>query len=682
MCTVGANKASPHFKFQICIHSLDTTPQLPMSSATTTTTDDIRHGPGAIRGRAPTIAADELDVAPPPAKKAKVEEVSDDNENESESEEEEEETPKMTREQMTWALLNLDPKDLVGISEAEAASFLPSFKPPQRGQPPDVVTAALQIKAQQALDTLDLRPEDLMDSPPPSPSPYDQPGDDAICASMDIDYPEGLTAEQGAIWTAIESGKSVFFTGAAGAGKSHLLRSVIARRKQQLPGRVFVTAPTGVAACNVGGTTIHQFSGIGLGDKPAHVLVAMIRKKKDVVARWNRAEVLIIDEISMVSAELFDKLDFIAQRVRNGAMNLPFGGLQVIVCGDFFQLPPVIKEEPKFTAASNLSNNYDSDDDREVGGTPAAAQNLPVYCFESEAWKKLIPPENQFSLTKIYRQKDEDFVDLLNNFRIGSSEGYMGLLPCIDRKWEDASIVPTQLYPLRRTVEEYNSTRLATLGGKSVTYRSMDTGIGTPQETAKLLNSGCSAPETLVLKVGAEVILLRNLDVARGLCNGARGRVVSFEDAKLDDDEEKNKKKSATLKKEHQLPQLPIVRFDNGVECPIVHGEWDITMGDKVIANRFQIPLALAWAITIHKSQGMTISYLEVDLRGVFAAGQAYVALSRATSLEGLRIKQMFDKSVIRADSKVVAFYRQLASKGKADGGVDNDELESDDDYY
>jgi ATP-dependent DNA helicase PIF1 len=625
----------------------------------TTSTDDIRQAPGAIRERPPTIEADELDLASPLAKKAKTEES---NEEEGESSEEEETTSTMmTPAQMTWALFNLKPEDLVGVSDAEAAAWLPSYKPPQCNELPP---------------------------PPPNPSQYDAPGDDDIFADMTIDYPEDLTKEQGAIWMAIGAGKSVFFTGAAGAGKSHLLRKVIAHKKQKLPGRVFVTAPTGVAACNVGGTTIHQFAGIGLGDKSGPAYVAIIRRNREAHSRWNRAEVLIIDEISMVSAELFDKLNFIAQHVRDGGMHLPFGGLQVIVCGDFFQLPPVIKEEPKFVSASQA--NYDSDDDREFDSVPSAP-SLPVYCFESASWATLLPMENQFTLTKIYRQADEDFVDLLNNFRIGSSEGYMGLLPCIGRQWHDRSIVPTQLYPHRRTVQEYNDTRLAKLGGQTVTYKAEDSGTGTVQEAVKLLNSGCSAQETLVLKVGAEVILLRNLDFAQGLCNGARGRVVRFvENESIEESagEEKKKKqqqqqtKPIALKKENKLPPHPVVKFDNGVESTIIRDEWDITLGDKVIATRVQIPLALAWAITIHKSQGMTISYLEVDLQGVFAAGQAYVALSRATSLEGLRIKQMFDKSVIRADAKVIAFYRQLANKGRAaDDQISENELDSDDDY-
>lgn len=486
-----------------------------------------------------------------------------------------------------------------------------------------------------------------------------------------------LEPEQRAIWDAAMSGKSIFFTGAAGTGKSFLLRKIIAEL-QQIHGRstVFVTAPTGVAACNISGSTLHHFAGLGLANDPLPVLIKKAKQQPKLIARWTKARVLVIDEISMVTKEFFANLDIIGRHLRMNNSQ-PFGGIQVILCGDFFQLPPVVKPLP--------------------GEKKSDTAERLEFCFETDAWRELVG-KNSFMLTKVYRQiTDPTFTGVLNNARVGNMQFIekLRLSECVGRQWKlteqeretngGSDEVPrVAIYSHHEDVDRYNHSNLIRLPGRHYAFRAKD---GGPAGFETHLKS-CPVPDMLTLRKGAQVLLLKNLSVSGGLVNGTRGVVTGFKemrqsdidkelngvgigDEETDDEREGNneeKPRAATPppkpptdpKNDKIVETRPIVLFENGLTRIITKADWQITSGEDVLAWREQYPLCLAWAITIHKSQGMTLTRAEIDLSRIFEYGQAYVALSRVTSMEGLRITKEFDIEKIRAHPKVKQFYQSL----------------------
>lgn len=411
--------------------------------------------------------------------------------------------------------------------------------------------------------------------------------------------------------------KSVFFTGAAGTGKSfivQILRDVL--RYLDLENRVAFTAPTGVAACNIEGTTIHSWAGIGLASEPVEKLVDKVRGSVNARNRWRRTEILVIDEISMLPADIFDMLSVIGSQIR--ADPRPFGGLQVVLCGDFFQLPPV---------------------------------KSPKFCFESKYWPQLLGDDGVVVLDKVFRQKDSLFQRLLNDMRRGVlAEANKSILMSRTLPYTlKNGIVPTLLYATNKGVDEINEQKLEAIDEEVVEYPAYDTG---EEEFLAQLRNGMKAPTLLRLKIGAQVMLLKNVSVEEGLVNGARGVVTGFSDP---------------VKTNFGMIRQPIVDFSvrlGGRETMLTGvmvelSAWDQKRGDKVLARREQIPLMLAWAISIHKSQGMTIPYLSVSFQGMFEFGQAYVALSRATDLNGLFLTN-FNAASIKANEKVKRFYASL----------------------
>ena len=367
-----------------------------------------------------------------------------------------------------------------------------------------------------------------------------------------------------------------------------------------------ITSTTGISALLFGGVTIHSFLGIGLGQGSVESIVGKLYKKPYLRKRWCELEVLIVDEISMLSPDLFDKLENIARRIRHNEK--PFGGIQLILAGDFLQLPCI-----------------NSDD----------------FCFESNSWKKCI--EQTVYLNEIMRQKDTEFQECLNNVRIG-------FLPKKTRKLlktrvgielkNDFGIKPTKLFSTNYSVDMINNKELDLLAANDLDFYeyNMDIrpcqGVKDSEYIIDKYKKNCNAPETLQLCIGAQVMLLWNLDTEGGLVNGSRGVVTSF----IDD--------------------IPMVKFLNGRELLIDYNIWEHEEQDKKILRVIQIPLKLAYALTIHKSQGCSLDYSEIDLSNTFADGQAYVALSRVKNLEGLSIIEIdFDK--IRANKKAVAFYKE-----------------------
>lgn len=408
---------------------------------------------------------------------------------------------------------------------------------------------------------------------------------------------------------ALKKRENLFITGPAGTGKSVLLRYIIREmRKMWGEGSVAVTAPTGIAAVNIGGETIHRFAGIGTRKGSTEQVVARVLRSSKARFAWQDVKVLVIDEVSMVSAELFDLLDAVACSVRNDTVG-PFGGIQLILCGDFFQLPP-ISYSPR------------------------------PFAFQAAAWSRAGLDSSTIMLSQIHRQaNDQAFQEVLNELRRGdfSSKTKSALAECqINAKGVPKDgIIPTKLYCRNRDVDAENSQRLAELSG-GVKFDASDRfegGSGTQQKFLRgMMDKKVDA--VLKLKIGAQVVLLRNLD--KDLANGSRGVVesFSFEDGKY----------------------RPKVRFDC-VEEPRQIDPITFSLGIGTSMVRTQIPLKLAWAMTVHRSQGSTISRVEVMLDGAFACGQVYVALSRVKNRAGLWMRTELSQKDVRANRDVLDFY-------------------------
>ncbi|MCE8163196.1 MAG: AAA family ATPase [Candidatus Moeniiplasma glomeromycotorum] len=380
--------------------------------------------------------------------------------------------------------------------------------------------------------------------------------------------------------------------------------------------KIAVTAPTGIAAINVGGTTIHSFSGIGThGDTElSEDLVKKIFKQKSQrwVENWKAIDTLIIDEISMLSGVIFDKLEYIARKVRR--KHLPFGGLQLILTGDFFQLPPVKSDK---------------------------------LCFQAKKWNHVL--SYIINLTQIYRQQDPKLINLLNEIRFGeiSSES-REILRNLEREpsFPNDGIKTTRLVSTNDEKNTINNAELNKIDGKIHSFRAKDWEDERYKGRLEILIKNCLAVENLELKVGCQVMLIKNLFETHNsqkkliLVNGSQGTVVDFNREELN---------------------LPIVRFANVMKKTIYGEDWtDETPLYKLVrARRTQIPLVLSWAITIHKSQGQSIERLKIDLRRVFEKGQAYVALSRACSLKYLQVIG-FSESKIICDKRIKKFYQNL----------------------
>ncbi|RDA83090.1 hypothetical protein CP532_3086 [Ophiocordyceps camponoti-leonardi (nom. inval.)] len=461
----------------------------------------------------------------------------------------------------------------------------------------------------------------------------------------------------------VEKGKSVFFTGPAGTGKSVLMKAIIRKLKDKYkrdPERVAVTASTGLAACNIGGITLHSFSGIGLGKEDASVLVKKIKRNPKARKRWEKTKVLIIDEVSMVDGALFDKLSQIGRTMRNNGR--PWGGIQLVITGDFFQLPPV--------------------PDRDN-------QEATQFSFDAATWSTSI--DHTIGLTQVFRQRDPEFASMLNELRLGKiSPATEAAFQKLSRPLNfDDGVDSAQLYPTRAQVESSNEARLRNLPGQVHRYEAID--AGDPQLKDKLL-SNMMAPKSLELKIDSQVMLIKNLDDT--LVNGSLGKVIAFSDENtfemktaspydddMEDDMAKARRKLSSFSHDagrggspaRDGRKYPVVRFISTGGKPRVilcqPEEWKVELPNgEVQAKRNQLPLILAWALSIHKAQGQTLERVTVDLGRVFENGQAYVALSRATTQDGLRVLG-FKKSKVMAHQRVIEFYGKLYSAEQAVNG-------------
>lgn len=382
------------------------------------------------------------------------------------------------------------------------------------------------------------------------------------------------------------SGESVFLTGAPGAGKTYVLNQFVKRATRQ--GKVVaVTASTGIAATHIGGTTIHSWSGLGIRDRLNDWDVQWLKSNDKLKKRYNATDVLVIDEISMLHGARLDMVNQACKLLREN--DSPFGGLQVIMVGDLFQLPPV-------TRGSDLQD----------------------FAHTSAAWAELNP--RICYITEQHRQAGDDLLSLLEAMRAGQLEdahvesltARLGQKPAHDE-------AVTRLYAHNIDVETINSRHLAAITSETHTF-SMQT-KGAAAKVEQLIKS-VLAPESLELKRGAEVMFVAN-NFQSGFVNGSRGQVTGFHDG------------------------LPMVRLlTNGKSIRVEPHSWKLVEDDRTRAEVVQLPLRLAWAITIHKSQGMSLDAAEIDLSKSFTPGMGYVALSRVRSLNGVYLSGINDMAL------------------------------------
>lgn len=427
------------------------------------------------------------------------------------------------------------------------------------------------------------------------------------------------------ILVAVDNGENLILHGCGGSGKTFCLRKIAVHLKKQGK-NVFCTATTGVASINLNipeeqicAKTLHSFAGVGLAQGIAKKLLAKVYHDDNASFRWMSAHTLIIDEVSMLGADFLDKLDFIGRGIRQEEEK-PFGGIQIIFCGDFLQLPPV-KEEWAFKACVWDELNLIPI----IFNTPQRYDDLEYF--------ELLLRVREGSQTK------EDIKKL--RARVKAYRKYLKLLE--ENKDEVNFIKPTILYSKKVDVEYYNDQELDKLPGDLVEYIAEDkfTAYNSKaryEHYIKILDD--AAPKSVPLKIGAQVMLKVNIDVERGLVNGSRGVV-------LDTDLE-----------------YVTVRFINGHQLQIKKKKWIVEDKDGK-AVRHQIPFILAWAYTIHKGQGCTLDFAICDLgTSIFADGQAYVALSRVRNIKGLFISE-FDPRCIKVNKKALKQSRYLEARSK-----------------
>lgn len=413
----------------------------------------------------------------------------------------------------------------------------------------------------------------------------------------------------------LKSGYNVFLTGSPGSGKTFLLNKYIEYLKKN-NAVVSVTASTGIAATHMGGVTLHSWSGLGIREELDDTKARRICEKGYVRKRIKNTGVLIIDEISMIKASQFEAVNKICQYVKRSSR--PFGGIQVVCSGDFFQLPPVEKEG------------------REIR-----------FVNESDVWKKM--EMKVCYLDEQHRTKDKKLHKILNHIRDNEAEKSKNLLFETQKKAKDLKKVLTKLYTHNIDVDSINYSELAKIKGKEYYYQ-MNL-RGNPV-VADILKKSCLAPEKLVLKEGAHVMFIKN-NFEAGYVNGTQGKIIGF-----------------------AAGDLPIVKTEEGEKITVKYADWSIEEENSIIAGISQMPLRLAWAITVHKSQGMNLDSAEIDLSKCFLEGMGYVALSRLKSLKGLRLMGInnlafcVNKRAMEMDNNFKKLSKEASAELKKMGGT------------
>ena len=443
-----------------------------------------------------------------------------------------------------------------------------------------------------------------------------------------------LSREQQLSFDKYIQGKNIFITGPGGTGKTALIKKMKQHSIDNFK-NMQVCALTGCAAVLLGcsAKTIHSWAGIGLASGPIDGIVSRVMRNRYAKTVWKSVNILVVDEVSMLSKKLFETLDLVGQSTRGNKK--VFGGIQIIFSGDFYQLPPVgNKDEPETSQ----------------------------FCFESGLWMRAFAPEDHIELTKIFRQSDPVYQKILNELREGrlKKSSNIILLNNVNRLIpKDAMIRPTKLYPTRNKVDNINRDEMSKLPGEiyefELKYRT-DLEMTNVQRMQRLsftkenittelmyLKGNVRCDSTICLKKGAQVMCVVNIPLSNGgiICNGARGILM--------DVTENN---------------LPVVLFNNGYQMTMAYHVWESENIPGIGIS--QIPLISAWALTIHKAQGATLDVAEVDAgSGIFECGQTYVALSRIKSLDGLYLSS-FDVNRVKINSCVQKFYKSIDHVFKA----------------
>ena len=439
-----------------------------------------------------------------------------------------------------------------------------------------------------------------------------------------------LSVEQQKAFDKYVQGNNIFITGPGGAGKSALIRLIYKDAYDKCKD-IHVTAMTGCASIllNCKAKTLHSWAGIGLGNGTTEELIVKIKKNKFAKAIWRGTDVLVVDEVSMLSLKLFETLNAIGKAVRGSPK--PFGGIQVIFSGDFFQLPPV-------------GDYLEPDTQR--------------FCFESAEWNDVFHRSCQIQLIKIFRQTDEIYSTILNQIREGKIKRKSNdlLLEYVARPFDEKLIAePTKLYPTKNKVEQINIAKMTGLTGEEREYKMKyikDIEMTKTEKQKRLdftdkdiqveldfLAGNLMCDKEMKVKIGAQVMCIINIKSEAGdvlICNGSQGIITEF----------------------CAVTGCPRVKYNNGIDMIMNRHVW---ASDKIPGiGVSQIPLILSWALTIHKSQGATLDAAEIDVgSGIFECGQTYVALSRVKSLDGLYLTS-FDAKRIRINKKVKEYYEAL----------------------
>ena len=392
----------------------------------------------------------------------------------------------------------------------------------------------------------------------------------------------------------LKTGANVFLTGEPGSGKTHMVNQYAAYLREQKI-EPAITASTGIAATHIGGMTIHSWSGIGIKTKLEKRDLDKIASSGYIANRVRRAKVLIIDEVSMLSSNTLSMVDAVCRKIRQSSE--PFGGLQIVFVGDFFQLPPIIKREAENTEDSAQISFIEKSSARFAYDSSAWTLANPIICY----------------LTEQYRQDDKDFLSILSAIRRNVFDSnHLRHIEIRKIEYRSAPLNAPKLFSHNIDVNRVNDEMLAKLSGESREFIMSSQGHKT---FVAGLKKSCLSPEALYLKIGAAVMFTKN-NLKEGFVNGMLGVVEKF----------------------NKISSYPIIKMRNGRRIEVEPMNWTVEEHGKIRGKITQLPLRLAWAITVHKSQGMSLDEAVMDLSEVFEFGQGYVALSRVRRLSGLHL--------------------------------------------